>query len=102
MFNFRGVTSWLLVASLPAVQYGKLHYRRLETDKNIALKLAMGNYHTTMCLSPAAKADLMWSADNVLESRNPISPGKIDIEISCDASKNGWGAVCNKVPTQGL
>ena len=102
MFNFRGVTSWLLVASLPAVQYGKLHYRRLETDKNIALKLAMGNYHTTMCLSPAAKADLMWSADNVLESRNPISPGKIDIEISCDASKNDWGAVCNKVPTQGL
>ena len=92
----------LLVASLPAVQYGKLHYRRLEIGKNIALKLAKGNYHTTMCLSPAAKADLMWWADNVLESRNPISPGKIDIEISCDASKKGWGAVCNKVPTQGL
>ena len=90
----------LFVDSLPAVQYGKLHYRRLEIGKNIALKLA--NYHTTMCLSPAAKADLMWWADNVLESRNPISPGKIDIEISCDASKKGWGAVCNKVPTQGL
>ena len=92
----------LLVASLPAVQYGKLHYRRLEIDKNIALKLAKGNYHTTMCLSPAAKADLIWWADNVLESSNPISPGKIDIEISCDASKTGWGAVCNKVPTQPL
>ena len=92
----------LLVASLPAVQYGQLHYRRLEIDKNIALKLAKGNYHATMCLSPAAKADLIWWADNVLESRNPISPGKIDIEISCDASKKGWGAVCNKVPTQGL
>ena len=92
----------LLVASLPAVQYGKLHYRRLEIDKNIALKLAKGNYHTTMSLSPAAKADLIWWADNVLESSNPISPGKIDIEISCDASKKGWGAVCNKVPTQAL
>ena len=64
----------LLVASLPAVQYGQLHYRRLEIDKNIALKLAKGNNHATMCLSPAAKADLIWWADNVLESRNPISP----------------------------
>ena len=106
MFNFRGVTSDRSIGdqfiSLPAVQYGKLHYRRLETDKNTALKLAKGNYHTTMCLSPAAKADLIWWADNVLESSNPISPEKIDIEISCDASKKGFGAVCNKVPTQGL
>ena len=92
----------LLVVSLPAAQYGKLHYRRLEIDKNIALKLAKGNYHNTMCLSPAAKADLIWWADNVLESSNPISPGKSDIEISCDASKKAWGAVCNKVLTQGL
>lgn len=28
--------------------------------------------------------------------------GKIDIEIACDASKKGWGAVCNKITTQGL
>ena len=27
---------------------------------------------------------------------------KIDIEITCDASKKGWGAVCNKISTQGL
>ena len=36
----------LLVASLPAVQYGQLHYRHLEIDKNIALKIAKGNYRT--------------------------------------------------------
>ena len=33
---------------------------------------------------------------------NPISHGKIDIEITCDASKKGWGAVFNKISTQGL
>ena len=85
----------LLVASLPAVQYGQLHYRHLEIDKNIVLKLAKGNYLDTMCLSPVAKADLAWWLDNVLQSKNPISHGRIDIEITCDASKKGWGAVCN-------
>ena len=60
----------LLMANLPAVQHGKLQYRRLEIDKNIALKLAKGNYHTTMCLSPAAKADLMWWEDNVFTWKN--------------------------------
>ena len=30
----------LLVASVPAVQYGQLHLRHLEVDKNMALKLA--------------------------------------------------------------
>jgi len=92
----------LLVASLPAVQYGQLHYRHLEIDKNIALKIAKGNYQDIMCLSPAAKTDLCWWVDNVLQSNNPISHGKIDIEITCDASKKGWGAVCNKNTTQGL
>ena len=92
----------LLVASLPAVQYGQLHYRHLEIDKNIALKIAKGNYQDIMCLSPAAKADLGWWVDNVFQSNNPISHGKIDIEITCDASKKGWGAVCNKISTQGL
>ena len=91
----------LLVASLPAVQYGQLHYRHLEIEKNIALKLAKGNYFDTMCLSPAAKADLAWWLDNILQSKNPISHGSIDIEITCDASKKGWGAVCNRITTQG-
>jgi len=56
----------LLVASSPAVQYGHLHYRHLEIDKDIALKLAEGNYLETMCLFPAAKADLAWWFDNIL------------------------------------
>ena len=52
-----------------------------------------------MCLSPAAKADLAWWLDNILQSKNPISHGGIDIEITCDASKKGWGTVCNRITT---
>lgn len=63
----------LLVASLPGVQHGQLHYRHLEIDKNITLKLAKGNYHATMWLSSGAKVDLVWWVDNVLQAKNPIS-----------------------------
>ena len=91
-------TIGLLVASLPAVQYGHLHYRHLEIDKNFSLKLAKGNYHATMWLSPGAKADLKWWANNVLQAKNPILHGKIDIEITCDASKEGWGQYATRLP----
>ena len=40
-----------------------------------------------MCLFPAAKADLAWWLDNIFQSKNPISHGSIDNEITCDASK---------------
>ena len=91
----------LLVASLPAVQYGQLHYRHLEIDKTIAFKLAKGNYLDTMCLAPAAKVDLALWLDNILQSKNPISHGSIDTEITCDASKKRRGAVCNRITTRG-
>lgn len=70
----------LLVASLPAVQYWQLHYRHLEIDKKIAFKFAKGNYFDTMSSSPAATSDLAWWVDNVLQSKNLISHGRIDIE----------------------
>ena len=59
----------------------------LNIDKNIVLTLAKGNYLDTMRLSPAAKADLAWWLDNVLQSKSPISHDSIDTEITCDASK---------------
>ena len=33
-----------------------------------------------MSLSPAAKSDLAWWVDNVLQSKSPISHGRINIE----------------------
>lgn len=50
-----------------------------------------------MCLFLVVKVDLIWWVDNVLEFRNLILFGKIDIEILCDVFKKGWGVVCNKV-----
>ena len=47
-----------LVSCLPGVQFGKLHYRKLEIEKNVALRKHKGNYEAQLTLSPSAKDEL--------------------------------------------
>ena len=48
----------MLTASSPGVMFGPLHYRHLDMDKTVALKLRNGNYSKTMTLSDEAKHEL--------------------------------------------
>ena len=91
-----------LVSSLTGVQFGKLHYRNLEIEKNIALRENKGDYEALMSLSPSAKEDLAWWIENVDKVFNPISHGNPVKEIRTDASKKGWGAYLEGDTTQGL
>ena len=91
-----------LVSSLPGVQFGKLHYRKLEIEKNLALREHKGNFEALISLSPSAKDDLAWWIENVDTALNPISHGNPVIEIKTDASKKGWGAYLDGDTTQGL
>ena len=91
-----------LVSSLPGVQFGKLHYRNLEIEKNIALRENKGDYEALISLSPSAKEDLAWWIENVDKDFNPISHGNPVTEIRTDASKKGWGAYLEGDTTQGL
>lgn len=91
-----------LVSCLPGVQYGKLHYRNLEIDKNKALAKNKGNYQATMCLSSDAKSDLIWWAQNIKNESNFINRNVAEIEIKSDASKLGWGAICGSYTAQGM
>ena len=50
----------LLVPSLPAVQYGPLHYRSLEIVRNTALQQNNVNYDAIMTLSAESVGDLSW------------------------------------------
>ena len=61
-FIFREVAQAIgyIVSSLPAVKYGKCHYRAIENNKISALKEANGNFDSTMCLSTSAVAELEW------------------------------------------
>ena len=50
----------LIVSSFPAVRYGPMHYRQLETEKSNAVTLNKGDYDVQMTLSMAAKTELYW------------------------------------------
>ena len=92
----------LLVSSLPAVQYGPLHYRSLEIDKNIALQQNNGNCKVIMTLSSESVSDLgRWVTSLPIAWKN-ITMGNPTIEMATDASTLGWGAVCNGKSAQGM
>ena len=81
-----------LVASFPAVRYGKLHYRNLERDKVKALAKHKGDYDGYILFSPLGLAELRWWRLNVVNhSSSPLSQGAIGVWVTSDASFTGWG-----------
>ena len=69
------------VSCLPGVQFGKLHYKNLEIEKNLALRKHKGNHETQLTLSSPAKDECTWRTENVDKVFNPISPGNPVIEL---------------------
>ena len=92
----------MLVSCLPGVQFGKLHHRNLEIEKNLALRKHKGNYEAQLALSSTAKDELTWWIENVDKAFNPISHGNPVIELRTDASKKEWGVYLDGDTTQGL
>ena len=90
-----------LVSNLPAVKYGKSHYRSIENDKIAALKLNKGNFDSKMSLSPCAVQELHWWLTNLLTASNDIEIPSVDKIINSDASISGWGAVMGEQSTCG-
>ena len=86
-----------LVACFPGVLYGPLYYRRIDIEKNLALKEHRGNFDKRMSLSSEAKTELLWWANNIHAAYKPINSGKPQITIETDASLSGWGAVCRSL-----
>ena len=78
----------MLVSCLPGVQFGKLHHRNLEIEKNLALRKHKGNYEAQLALSSTAKDELTWWIETVDKAFNLISHGNPVIDLRIDASKN--------------
>ena len=76
-----------MVAAFPAVNFGPLHYRRLERDKKVSMALHKGDFDRTMFLSAPTKAELLWWIENVAVSCNHIAPSDPDIIVTSDASR---------------
>lgn len=86
----------ILISSLPAVEFGKLYYRKIEREKIKALKLAMGDFDSEMFVTSEMKQDLKWWSDNIYTQKRKFNRGNPQVIIQTDASKLGWGAVLNE------
>ena len=82
----------LIINTFFAVLEAPLHYRNLERDKILGLKVG-GNFDTTITLSDQAKQELLWWKINVQQKNGKrIRPCKIEFVCKTDASSFGWGS----------
>ena len=81
-----------IVASFPAFQLARAHYRYLEADKTRALKLNGFQFDKPCHVSFEAKMDLLWILQNVVNVSAPVKKPLVDLELFVDASQSAWGA----------
>ena len=91
-----------LTGSLPAIPFGKLHYRSLKRDKISALKISKGDFNAIFTLSKLAIEDTKWWIHNIIESSTYIATLPIDITFFTDASNLGLGITDGNNPSVGL
>ena len=82
-----------MVASFPAVPYGKLFYRQLELDKIQALRKNKGNFDKICHISENSLAELHWWIKHIQCSKD---------DTQTDAFLTGWGIDDGKNPSDGL
>ena len=89
------------MSNFPAVKYGQLHYRNLETNKSNALKANKGNYKGIACLTQHSRAEIIWWLSNADVLYNDITTSAVRFVLTTDAPKAGWGAVTKDNKTGG-
>ena len=80
-----------LVAAVPAVELGKVFYRRLDIDKSEALKANQGRFEARMNLSKEARSDLKWWIRTLPSASRSCQTKPTSLIIHSDASDSGWG-----------
>lgn len=91
----------VLIAACPAVKYGYLYTKILEREKFLALQKFNNNYEAKISPSNVILQDLLWWRSNILTVNNSMRVLSYSKEIFTDASRTGWGAVCNGIKVNG-
>ena len=88
-------------AATQAIPMAPLYYRNLQTCLREALQEEQ-DYSSTTVLKKEAREELEWWRDHFTRwnGRSLIAHNS-SLTIETDASKTGWGAVCNGVRTGG-
>ena len=90
--NLIFVSTGTLVSSFPGVEFGPLHYRHIETDKELNLNLNKGNFDSHMTLSHDSLDNIRWWSSNIQTATRKILHNSPDVDVYTDASQMGWGA----------
>lgn len=85
----------VLVSACPAAKYGFLYTKLLERHKFRALQEHNNNYEAKIKLSSIILEDLNWWNRNIFSTFSSFENPEYKYEIFTDASRTGWGAVCN-------
>ena len=92
----------MAVASDPAVELAPLKYKYLEIFRNRMLSLHHGNYDSHVILDGHARELVTWWVKNIDSQVKPLRSSPFQLEMFCDASLTGWGAVVGDAKTRGL
>ena len=91
-----------IVSAIPAVPYGKLHYRVLESFKIDQLTFHKGNFDVEIRLTEEARLEVTWWIENIPRAKQTLlQPPLVDQIIYSDASTMGWGAWDGRTSTNG-
>ena len=84
LFTIRHVASLFgtHVSTFPGVELGPPHYRRLERDKDIALRDTLGDFDGLLSLSLEGIQDLNWWIVSLLSATRSIDNGVPDVTLT--------------------
>lgn len=85
----------VLCSICPTTRYGWIYTKILERAKFLALKKSNENYDNVMEIPKVVTKDLLWWERNIINTSCPLRRFQFKLTIFTDASKTGWGAVCN-------
>ena len=93
-----------LVASEPGVLYAGAHYKRMEVEKDFALKRSKGDFDAHMKIVNVSQECMHWWIKNVETSYKPISHGPPERRLETDSSTTGYGGhdVANDLEISGM
>ena len=85
------------ISALPAIPYGRLHYRTLEAFKIAALKRSAGDFDSSIYLNIECIEEIKWWSTNIMSATADINLPPINRTIYTDASSLGWGIHYNGI-----
>ena len=86
----------------PAILQAPLHFRHLQIRTIQALHSSNQNFDVIITLDHDSLEELHWWVSNINSvNGSPIRPPAPTLFITTDASKTGWGAICESQRTNG-